>query len=140
VELLNQFHAPFFAVHRGCHRKIGLPPHYVCIRGATLVSDMAHYIVRAKPKPDRLDELHQRLRENAFVNLRPFGRALTHSLYEARLQSNGMAVWEEEDYCSPPLAQEREAVLDAYFDEITVERVNAGEGWKRIETLRKLNV
>src|SRR6059058_307155 len=96
---------------------------------------MAHYIVRAKPKPDRLSELHQSLRENAFVKLRPFGKALTHSLNDARLESDGIAIWEEEDYCSPPLAQEREAVLDTYFDEITVEPVNAGEGWKRIESL-----
>jgi hypothetical protein len=101
---------------------------------------MAHYIVRAKPKPGRLGELHQRLQENAFVNLRPFGKALTYSLTEARLQSNGMAIWEEEDYCSPPLAQERAAVLDTYFDEITVEQVNAGEGWKSMESLPKLNV
>jgi hypothetical protein len=27
----------------------------------------------------------------------------------------------EEDYCSPPLAQQRAAVLDTYFDDITVE-------------------
>jgi hypothetical protein len=101
---------------------------------------MAHYIVRAKPKPDRLSELHQRLQENAFVNIRPFGEALTHSLNDARLQSDGIAIWEEEDYCSPPLAQEREAVLDTYFDDITVEPVNAGEGWIRIESLPKLNV
>jgi hypothetical protein len=26
-----------------------------------------------------------------------------------------------------------------YFDEITVEQVNTGEGWKRIEGLPKLN-
>jgi|SRR3954462_827771 hypothetical protein len=100
---------------------------------------MAHYIVRAKPKPDRLGELHQRLRETAFIDLRPFGKALTHSLCGARMQPDGLAVWEEEDYCSPPLAQERAAVLDTYFDEITVERVNAGEGWKQIESLPKLN-
>lgn len=101
---------------------------------------MAHYLVRAKPKPDRLGELHVRLREDAFVNLRPFGKALTHSLNEARLESDGIAIWEEEDYCSPPLAQEWAAVLDTYFDEITVERVTAGEGWKRIESLPKLSV
>lgn len=100
---------------------------------------MAHYIVRAKPKTDRLGELNQRLRENAFIGLRPFGEALTYSLNEARLESNGITIWEEEDYCSPPLAQERAAVLDTYFDEITVERVNAGEGWKRIEGLPKLD-
>jgi hypothetical protein len=101
---------------------------------------MAHYIVRAKPKPDRLSELHQTWQENAFVNLHPFGKALTHSLNEARLQSDGIAIWEEEDYCSPPLAQERAAVLDMYFDDITVEPVNAGEGWMQIESLPKLNV
>jgi hypothetical protein len=100
---------------------------------------MAFYIVRAKPKRDRLGELHQRLRENAFVNLRPFGKALTHSLKEARLESDGIAIWEEEDYCSPPLAQERAAVLDTYFDDITVERVTAGEGWKRIDGLPRLD-
>jgi hypothetical protein len=100
---------------------------------------MAHYIVRAKPKPEQLAELRNRLDENAFANLRPFGKALTYSLENARVDPDGVATWEEEDYCSPPLAQERAAVLDRYFNEIEVEQVNAGEGWKRIESLPKLN-
>jgi len=100
---------------------------------------MAHYIVRATPKMNRLAELHQRLAESAYINLRPFGKALTYSLNNAHMQPDGAAVWEEEDYCSPPLAEERVAVLDAYFDEITVEPVRAGEGWKQIEMLPKLN-
>lgn len=72
------------------------------------------------------------------MNLRPFGRALTYSLNEARVDSDDTAIWEEEDYCSPPLAEERAAVLDQYFDEITVERVERGAGWQRIEGLPKL--
>lgn len=100
---------------------------------------MAHYLVRAIPKPDRLAELQQRLQASAFVGLRPFGKALTHSLNNARAEPDGTAIWEEEDYCSPPLAQERAAVLDQYFDEITVEPVNVGEGWARIADLPKLN-
>ena len=100
---------------------------------------MAYYLVRAKPKPERLDELQDRLQEDAFIGLRPFGKALTHSLKEARTESDGIAIWEEEDYCSPPLAEERAAVLDKYFDEISVEQVAAGEGWKRIEALPMLN-
>ena len=99
---------------------------------------MAYYLVRAKPKPDRLTELHQELERNAFADLRPFGKALTYSLNNARVQPDGTAVWEEEDYCSPPLAQERAAVLDAYFEKIKVEQVNEGEGWKRIRALPKL--
>ena len=100
---------------------------------------MAYYLVRAKPKPERLSELKDQLQEGAFIGLRPFGKALTHSLKEARTQSDGIAIWEEEDYCSPPLAEERAAVLDNYFDEISVEQVAAGEGWKRIEALPMLN-
>jgi len=101
---------------------------------------MAHYLVRAKPKLERLAELHRQVQENAFIDLRPFGKALTYSLTEARTQPDGTAVWEEEDYCSPPLAQERAAVLDKYFDEIKVEQVSAGEGWTRIKRLPKLNL
>ena len=100
---------------------------------------MAHYLVRARPKPERSGELSQQLQRKAFVGLRPFGKALTHSLENARSESDGTAIWEEEDYCAPPLAEERAAVLDLYFDEITVETVNAGQGWDQIQALPKLN-
>jgi len=100
---------------------------------------MAYYLVRAKPKAERLGELQERLQKDSFVGLRPFGNALTHSLKEARTQPDGIAIWEEEDYCSPPLAEERAAVLDKYFDEISVEQVDVGEGWKRIAALPRLN-
>ena len=99
---------------------------------------MAHYLVHAKPKADRLPRLGELLAQDAFVHLRPFGRALTLSLNNARLGEDGLAVWEEEDYCSPPLAQERAAVLDEYFDEIEVERVEPGEGLQRIAGLPPL--
>ena len=49
---------------------------------------MAYYLVRAKPKPERLGELQNRLQEDAFIDLRPFGKALTRSLKEARTQSD----------------------------------------------------
>jgi hypothetical protein len=78
---------------------------------------MAHYLVRAKPKTERLTELHTRLHENAFVDMRPFGESGTYSLTEARPQQNGTAVWDD----SPPSAQELAAMLDTYFDEIKVE-------------------
>ena len=48
---------------------------------------MAYYIVRAKPKPERLAELNRRLGENAFLDLRPFGKALTHSLNNAKIDA-----------------------------------------------------
>src|ERR671927_943207 len=96
---------------------------------------MAEYLVHAVPLADRLPELARRLRAGEFRQMRPFGRALTEALEGARVAPDGRAVWEEEDYCSPPLAQERAAVLDTYFADLSVERVQHGEGWKRIEQL-----
>ena len=100
---------------------------------------MAHYLVRAMPKLELMGELYDRLHQGAFVKLRPFGKALTDSLHNARRLPDGTAIWEEEDYRSPPLAQERAAMLDTYFDEITVEKVDAGAGWRGIESLPKLD-
>lgn len=93
---------------------------------------MAHYVVSAVPRADRLAELQARLAANEFVGLKPFGSELSASLRNARRRPDGVALWEEEDYCHPPLAQERAAVLDYYFDEIETERVELGEGWQRI--------
>ena len=70
--------------------------------------------------------------------MRPFGRALTKSLEQARVAPDGRAVWEEEDYCSPPLAMERAAVLDRYFDDIRVEPVRQGGAWERVRELPPL--
>ena len=57
-------------------------------------------------------ELYSNLQEERYATMRPFGRSLTYSLNHARFREDGYAVWEEEDYCSPPLAQKREAALD----------------------------
>ncbi len=96
---------------------------------------MAYYLVSAQAKDERLDELRDQLQQRAFIDLKPFGSSLTHGLEGARVDEAGRIVWEEEDYCSPPLAMERAAVLDAYFDDIQVESLTRGEGWRRIEDL-----
>ncbi len=94
---------------------------------------MAYYLVSAVPKNQRLDELAGRLEREELLGMKPFGRALTAALKSARIRRDGVAVWEEEDYCQPPLAQERAAVLDHYFDDLRVETVAEGGGWRRIE-------
>ena len=99
---------------------------------------MAHYLVTAKPKYDRLGDLLANLRNNAYSSMRPFGRTLTYSLQNLRLRGDGYALWEEEDYCSPPLAEERAAALDDFFDELNIARVQEGAGWEKIETLPRL--
>ena len=99
---------------------------------------MAYYLVQAKPIDNLLTELRERLDSGEIKIMKPFGNALQYGLDHARLQENGIAIWEEEDYCVPPLAQERAAILDTYFKELTVESVEKTEGWKRIESLPML--
>lgn len=98
---------------------------------------MAYYLVRAKALPHKLPELRSRLKSGEIRSMQPFGRALDFSLRHARVDGEWM-VWEEEDYCRPPLAMERAAVLDEYFTELSVERVEKGAGWKRLEGLLRL--
>ena len=100
---------------------------------------MAYYLVKAKPSEERMEELYDQLESDTFRSLRPFGNELTDALLKARYDPDAQrALWEEEDYCTPPLAQEREAVLDDYFDEIEVERVRKNEAWERIDSLPSL--
>jgi hypothetical protein len=99
---------------------------------------MAFYLVSAVPKHGLIEELGERLGRDEFASMRPFGRALSTSLRGARLRRDGVAVWEEEDYCQPPLAEERAAVLDDYFHDIRTEPVAKGEGWARIQALPQL--
>src|SRR6185436_15206616 len=99
---------------------------------------MAYYLVRAKPRRALLKELEQQLTRGEFMAMRPFGVALSHSLRNARFESDGNAVWEEEDYCQPPLAEERAAVLDHYFENLKIEPVKENSGWKEIERLPRL--
>ena len=100
---------------------------------------MVFWLVRAKPKLDRLRELRERLDSREISVMRPFGVSLSRGLLDARMRDDGYAVWEEEDYCRPPLAQEREAVLDDYFFDLSVEDVGEeGRGWRQLEKLPSL--
>lgn len=100
---------------------------------------MAHYLVRARLKSERAQELRRRLEEKAFESIKPFGRGLSRALENARHDpKTGEVIWEEQCFCSPPLAAERVAVLDRYFDDIETKDVASGEGWRGIEELPPL--
>ena len=99
---------------------------------------MAYYLVQAKPIDERLQDLRRRLDSGEIRSMRPFGRALQYGLDNARLQENNIAIWEEEDYCVPPLAQERAAILDTYFTDLSVQDVVQNKGWVQIDSLPRL--
>lgn len=101
---------------------------------------MAHYLVKAQIQKDLMTDLRTRLDSGEINKMRPFGTALQYSLDHARLDPQGQdwVIWEEEDYCVPPLAQERAAILDTYFTNLGVEKVQEGKGWERIKSLKML--
>jgi len=93
---------------------------------------MTLYLVKACPK-NNIAELRYKIDNGMIDSLMPFGKSLQYSLENARLDNDKYAIWIEEDYCSPPLAMEREAVLDRFFDNIKVEVVSSEEdGWSKI--------
>lgn len=96
---------------------------------------MAYRLVRAHPISDQLPDLRRRLDDGEIKRMDPFGRAMTKSLNDIRFDPETReAVWVEEDYCTPPLAMERE-VLDQYFTDLVVveENVDEADGWDRID-------
>jgi hypothetical protein len=102
---------------------------------------MTFYLVRAKPKKEHLGSLKEELNSGKISRMRPFGQALQYSLENARIddENRDYVLWVEEDYCSPPLAMEREGVLDRYFNDISVERVESEEeAWNSINDKPRL--
>lgn len=98
---------------------------------------MARYLVEARKQGDHT-ELLRELEAGEIRQMKPFGPSLDYSLRHARVRPDGTAVWEELDFCSPPLAEERKAVLDRYFTEIRTTPVGEGDGWRQIEDLPSL--
>lgn len=78
-----------------------------------LIEGMAHYLVRAIPRQGALKRIWKDLESGRIASMRPFGRALDESLRNARFDLRGHAVWEEEDYCTPPLTRGTVAVAPA---------------------------
>ena len=91
---------------------------------------MTLYVVKARPIRERIANLRKEMDSGDVSRLEPFGEELHQSLEEAKIDSkagSGYAYWVEDDYCSPPLAMERQSVLDRYFEEISVQRVGSRE-------------
>lgn len=97
---------------------------------------MAIYLVTATPIRSKMNDLCKWLDSGDIRAMHTFGQNLQMGLDNPRWQSDEVAIWEV-DYCVPPLAHERAAVLDEYFTELEVQHVNKDEGWKKINSLEK---
>lgn len=99
------------------------------------------YHIRAKFREQTAAEFFARLTDGTIENQEPDGRELVASMNRAVVAKNGIIEWSEMCYCAPPLAHERATVLDAYFDEITVEPIDSYESYHGrafIEYLREI--
>jgi hypothetical protein len=65
------------------------------------------------------------LNSGEISRLRPFGKTLQYGFNAKIDPKDDYVLWIEEDYCTPPLAMERESVLDRYFEDITVQLITS---------------
>lgn len=99
---------------------------------------MTFYEVRAKPK-NNISDLRYDIDHGMIHTLIPFGKSLQQSLENAKVDNNNNAIWIEEDSNDPPLASEREAVLDRYFSDIQIVAIRSEEdGWNKIKNNQSL--
>ena len=78
-------------------------------------------------------ELYSNLQEERYATMRPFGRSLTYLLPEPRQVSGGrICRMGGRRLLFPPLAQEREAALDEFFDALAdIPHINFGSEFRR---------
>ena len=95
---------------------------------------MTLYLVKAKIK-NHILELRQEMESGKIKNLyRMVNLCIIAQKSKRDFKEGVYALWIEEDYCSPPLAMERESVLDRYFDDLIVEVVESEKaGWAKIK-------
>lgn len=99
---------------------------------------MASYLVRATPRPGKLVKLRRKLELGDIAIMRTFGESLDYALKNARRSAEGDVLWEQKTDSTPPLSQERRAILNEFFREITATEVAEGKGWEKINHLRPL--
>jgi hypothetical protein len=100
------------------------------------------YSVTAHFTDDRIRGLYQKLMDGSIYSQNPEGKALYYAIKRAKVMSPGLAKWTELCYCTSPLQQERETVLDQYFDQIETQEVDYYQVFKGIpllEHLKQLN-
>ena len=99
------------------------------------------YQVRARLRPGAEAALLQKLTDGSVASQRPDGAEIVAAMARAVLTGDGQVEWSETCYCSPPLAHERETVLDHHFDAISTREIGAHEryhGTPLMDHLRRL--
>lgn len=81
------------------------------------------YRVQARLKPDAGNAFYVKLTDGSVEQQKPDGKEILASMRRAVVQDDGLIVWNETCYCTPPLRHERETVYDSFFVEMSTEPV-----------------
>ncbi len=79
------------------------------------------YKVTARFREASAAEFSRKLLDGTIANQKPDGPEIVDSMNRAVLKESGEIEWSELCYCNPPLAHERQTILDDYFDDISTE-------------------
>ena len=100
-----------------------------------------HYEVTARFIEATASDFLRKLLDGTISNQKPAGRELVASMNRAVVTDTGEIKWSEVCHCSPPLAHERETVLDHHFTGINTDEIEGYqdyEGRAFMEHLREL--
>jgi hypothetical protein len=99
------------------------------------------YRVRARFRPETAAAFLRKLTDGTVARQVPDGQEIVASMNRAVLNEAGEVEWSELCFCVPPLAHERATILDAHFEDITTEVIQAHrryEGTPFMEHLKRM--
>ncbi len=82
------------------------------------------YKVKARFKKETAGDFRRKLTDGTIASQKPDGKEVVAAMQRAVVGSSGDIEWSERCYCDPPLAHERETVLDHHFDDISTEAID----------------
>lgn len=88
------------------------------------------YKVKARLEQGKAGEFYKKLTDGTIQAQKPDGPSIIDGMNRAVIDASGLVIWSEECYCDPPLAHERETVLDFYFSEIVTEEIDDYEEYE----------
>ena len=88
------------------------------------------YHVQARFKSETAKHFLTKLTDGTIAAQRPDGPELVAAMDRAVVGDEGQVEWSELCYCTPPLAHERETVLDLHFEEIQTEPIDEHATYK----------
>lgn len=85
------------------------------------------YKVTGRLKKQSAGEFRRKLLDGTIGEQKPDGREIVAAMNRAVVTATGDIQWSETCYCDPPLAHERQTVLDHHFENISTEVIDAHE-------------